>query len=53
MGLTALFPSERVVLWTFITIKNLSSLAGFEPVNLGSSGMHTNYLTTEGDMLIK
>jgi hypothetical protein len=35
------------VLRIFIALKNPSSLAGFEPANLGSKGKHANYYTTE------
>jgi hypothetical protein len=33
-------PPKEVVLRIFITLKNPSSSAGFEPANLGSSGKH-------------
>jgi hypothetical protein len=33
-------PPKEVVLRIFITLKNPSSLAGFEPMNLGPSGKH-------------
>jgi hypothetical protein len=33
-------PPKEVVLRIFIILKNLSSSAGFEPANLGSSGKH-------------
>jgi hypothetical protein len=36
------FPPKEVVLRIFITLKNPSSSAGFEPANLGSSGKHPN-----------
>jgi hypothetical protein len=42
MGPTAP-PKEVVVLRIFITLKNPSSSAGFEPSNLGSSGKHANH----------
>jgi hypothetical protein len=35
-------PPKEVVLWIFITLKNPSSLAGFEPAYLGSNGKHDN-----------
>jgi hypothetical protein len=37
-GITS--PPKEVVLRIFITLKNPSSSAGFEPANLGSSGKH-------------
>jgi hypothetical protein len=37
------------VLWIFIAFKNPSLSAGFEPVNLGSSGKHDNHYTTKND----
>jgi hypothetical protein len=36
-------PSKEVVLRIFITLKNPSSSAGFEPANLGSSGQARNH----------
>jgi hypothetical protein len=35
-----------------ITLKNSSSLAGFEPTNLGSNGKYDNHETTE-DVKVK
>jgi hypothetical protein len=35
--------------WIFITIKNALPLAGFEPMNLGPSGKHTNHYITKDD----
>jgi hypothetical protein len=35
-------PPKEVMLWIFITLKNPSSLAGFEPQYLGSNGKHDN-----------
>jgi hypothetical protein len=32
-----------------VLLKNSSSLAVFEPANLGSIGKHDNYYTTEAD----
>jgi hypothetical protein len=40
-------PLKKVMLWIFITLKNWSLLAGFEPANLGSNGKHDNHYTTE------
>jgi hypothetical protein len=40
MGPTAYFHSEKVVLRTFIVLKNSSFWVGFEPANLGSNGKH-------------
>jgi hypothetical protein len=37
----------EVVLRNFITLKNLSSSAVFEPTNLGSNGKHHNHNTTD------
>jgi hypothetical protein len=34
------YPPKKVVLQIFITLKNPSFSAGFEPANLGSSGKH-------------
>jgi hypothetical protein len=34
-------PLKEVVLQIFITLKNPSSLDGFEPANLGSNGKNT------------
>jgi hypothetical protein len=42
MGPTALFPSEGIRAVDFISLKNQSSSAGFEPVNLESNGKHDN-----------
>jgi hypothetical protein len=36
-------PPNEVVLCIFIAVKILSSLAGFEPANLGSTGKHDNH----------
>jgi hypothetical protein len=36
------FPSEGMV-WISVALKNLLSLAGFEPAKLGSKGKHTNH----------
>jgi hypothetical protein len=43
MGPTAFAsPPREVMLRIFITLKNPSSSAGFEPANLGSSGKHVS-----------
>jgi hypothetical protein len=39
---TTTSPRKDGVLRIFIVLKNASSLAGFEPANLGSSGKHYN-----------
>jgi hypothetical protein len=44
-------PPKEVVQWIFIALTSPSSSARFEPANLGSSGKHTNYWTTEDDSL--
>jgi hypothetical protein len=36
-------PPKEVTLWIFIALKNPSSLATFEPVNLWSNGKHINH----------
>jgi hypothetical protein len=36
------YPPKEVMLWIFVTLTNPSTLARFEPVNLGSSGKHAN-----------
>jgi hypothetical protein len=41
-------PPKEGILRIFIVFKN-SPLAGFEPMNLESSGKHTNCYTTEDD----
>jgi hypothetical protein len=46
------FLSKKVVLRILIALKNPSSSAGFEPVNLGSNGKHDNHQTTESDFHI-
>jgi hypothetical protein len=33
---------KEVMIWIFIALKNLSSLAWFEPVNLGTNGKYDN-----------
>jgi hypothetical protein len=44
MGPAALLsPVKDFMLWIFITLKNLLSLAGFEPANLGSNGKLANH----------
>jgi hypothetical protein len=35
-----------------IAIKNLSSLAAFQPANLGSNGKHANHHTIEDDVYV-
>jgi hypothetical protein len=40
---------EEVMLQIFIALKNSSPLAGFEPMNLGSSGKHDNRYTTKNE----
>jgi hypothetical protein len=42
-------PPKEIVLQIFITLKNPSHSAGFEPTNLGSNGKHNNHYTTEND----
>jgi hypothetical protein len=42
-------PPKEVMLDTFITIKNPSSSAWFEPENHGCNGKHDSHKTTEGD----
>jgi hypothetical protein len=42
-------PPKEGVLQIFITHKNPSLSAGFEPVNLGSNGKNDNHYTTEDD----
>jgi hypothetical protein len=37
------------VLQIFISLKNPSSSAGFEPTNLESNGKHANHYSTEDD----
>jgi hypothetical protein len=49
MGRRLYFPSEEVVLRTFIVHKNTSLSSGFEPANPGSNGKHNNHQTTEND----
>jgi hypothetical protein len=44
-------PPKEVMLWIFITLRNPLLLAGFEPVNLGSSGKHDKQCTTKNDLL--
>jgi hypothetical protein len=36
-------PQKETVLRIFIALNNPSSLAGFEPVNLGLNGKHNNH----------
>jgi hypothetical protein len=36
-------PLKEVMLWIFIALKKPSSLAQFEPANLGSRGKHDNH----------
>ena len=43
------FPSKGSHTRDFYALKNPSTLAGFEPVNLGSSGEYDNHLTTGVD----
>jgi hypothetical protein len=40
-----------VELRIFITLKNPSSSAGFEPTNRGSNGKHDDHYTTENNTL--
>jgi hypothetical protein len=44
--------SREVVLRIFVSLKNTSSSAGFEPAVLGSNGSHSNHYTTEGDISV-
>jgi hypothetical protein len=43
MGPKALLTLQMKVVWIFITLKNPSPSAGFEPANLGSNGKHANH----------
>jgi hypothetical protein len=53
MGLPALLAIRKeVMLRIFKALKNPSSSAGFELVNLGFSGKHDTHETTEGDFLL-
>jgi hypothetical protein len=45
-------PPKEVVLWMYMTPKNQSLSAGFEPANLGSNGKHDNHYTTEDDSIV-
>jgi hypothetical protein len=45
------FPLKEVMLQIFIAVTNPSSSTGFEPVNLGSSGKHSNHLTTKNNKM--
>jgi hypothetical protein len=48
VGTTALLSFlKEVVLRIFITIKNPSSSAGFEPANIDSSSKHANHWTAK------
>jgi hypothetical protein len=40
MGQMALFPPKEAVLWIFISLKNPSSTAKFEPMKLETNGKH-------------
>jgi hypothetical protein len=42
-------PPKEVTVQIFIALKNPSSLAGFEPTNLGYSGKNNSHYTTEAD----
>jgi hypothetical protein len=42
-------PPKEVLLRNFVVLKSPLYSAGFEPVNLGSSGKDDNHQTTEGD----
>jgi hypothetical protein len=44
-------PPKEAVLWMFITLKNPSLSARFEPVSFGSSGKHDNLYTAENEYL--
>jgi hypothetical protein len=46
------FPSEGSHAEDFIALKNLSSLAGFKHVNLGSSDKHDSHYTTDNDLTV-
>jgi hypothetical protein len=46
-GFTCLL--TEVMLRIFITLKNPSLSAGFEPVNLESNGKHNNHYTTKNN----
>jgi hypothetical protein len=43
------FPSEE----SFIILKSPPTLAGFEPVNPGSSGENANHKSTEGNLKVQ
>lgn len=44
-------PLKEVLLWILIAIKNPSLSSGFEPMNLGSSGMRADHYTTENKLI--
>jgi hypothetical protein len=45
-------PLKQAVLQNFITLKNTSCSARFEPTNLGSNVNHNNHYTTKNDISI-
>jgi hypothetical protein len=47
-GRRVYFPSEEVVLWIVIALKNISPSSGLEPANLLSNGKHSNHQTRRG-----
>jgi hypothetical protein len=52
MGLMALLALQRKAYHGFLSPLKIFASAGFEPVNLGSSGMHTNHHTTDMTVLM-